>query len=364
MASFDFSILEPERSTTVDPLEFLRTAMAWHFGEETGSKFWLDRKAQLGFDPVTEIQTYEDLGKFPNLTGDHRNVAVEDLIPRGYGPNPPTPIVFETGGTTGAPGRVIWMPEWIEFWMDEHVKIYADPAYDGNVLNVFPTGPHGTGVLPSLAAQRAGKLFFTIDMDPRWVKALIGRGEIDQANAYAKHIIQQATYILESQTIGQLSLTPPLLALMVEEDHLCDLIRAKVKKIFWSGTHMTQDERVEYEQEYFPGIEFSTIYGSTMQLQCLFPRTGTSADEDIILDLQGPWSRITVVDPETLEPVEYGESGQVVMDHISKAMFIPSNLERDTVVRVPGQEGSVGDSIAAPKPVAAVGDKEVIEGVY
>src|SRR5205823_4271333 len=153
---------------------------------------------------------------------DFRFVPIEDLIPRGYGPDYPAPIVFESGGTTGAPKRVIWMHDWIDYWMDEHVRIYADPAFEGNILNVFPSGPHGTGILPQLAAQKARKLYFTVDMDPRWVKAVIGRGEMEQATRYAAHLIEQSSYILESQNIGQLNMTPPLLRTVAEDDRLCD----------------------------------------------------------------------------------------------------------------------------------------------
>jgi hypothetical protein len=39
------------------------------------------------------------------------------------------------------------------------------------------------------------------------------------------------------------------------------------------------------------------------------------------------------IDPETGRPVPYGERGQVVTNHISKIMFVPNNLERDTVIR-------------------------------
>jgi len=54
----------------------------------------------------------------------------------------------------------------------------------------------------------------------------------------------------------------------------------------------------------------------------------------------------------------------VVMNHVSKGMFIPNNLERDTAVRVLGPQGSVGDSVSEVAPVAVFGGERVIEGVY
>jgi hypothetical protein len=71
-----------------------------------------------------------------------------------------------------------------------------------------------------------------------------------------------------------------------------------------------------------------------------------------------------VIDPETGAEVPYGERGQVVMNHISKGMFLPNNLERDTAMRVPGPEGQVGDSLTEVAPVARFEGEPVIEGVY
>ena len=36
----------------------------WHFHESTGSPFWLQKKAELSFDPLTEVQGFDDLKKF------------------------------------------------------------------------------------------------------------------------------------------------------------------------------------------------------------------------------------------------------------------------------------------------------------
>ena len=52
------------------------------------------------------------------------------------------------------------------------------------------------------------------------------------------------------------------------------------------------------------------------------------------------------------------------MNHISKGMFIPNNLERDTAIRLPGPAGQVGDSVSEVSPVATFGGETVIEGVY
>jgi hypothetical protein len=83
-----------------------------------------------------------------------------------------------------------------------------------------------------------------------------------------------------------------------------------------------------------------------------------------VFDPRSPYVVFLVIDPATGQRVPYGDRGQVVMNHVSKGMFIPNNLERDTAVRVRGPEGSVGDSVTEVAPVAVFGGERVIEGVY
>ena len=71
-----------------------------------------------------------------------------------------------------------------------------------------------------------------------------------------------------------------------------------------------------------------------------------------------------MIDPQTGGRVPYGERGQVVMNHVSKSMFLPNNLERDTAIRVPGPDGQVGDSVSEVRPVETFDGEAVIEGVY
>ena len=70
------------------------------------------------------------------------------------------------------------------------------------------------------------------------------------------------------------------------------------------------------------------------------------------------------VDPDTGERVPYGQPGQVVMNHLSKGMFIPNNLERDLAIRMPGPAGELSDSVSEVRPVTTFEGEPVIEGVY
>src|ERR1700756_3858086 len=98
MADIDFSLLEVPRSAPIeDPEAYLRAAIAWHFGEETGSAFWLRAARTLDFNPLTDVNTFTELRLFPNLLSELRTEAVEDLIPQGYTSGelpPPVPQIF------------------------------------------------------------------------------------------------------------------------------------------------------------------------------------------------------------------------------------------------------------------------------
>ena len=83
-----------------------------------------------------------------------------------------------------------------------------------------------------------------------------------------------------------------------------------------------------------------------------------------VFDPRTPYVVFWVIDPDTGEQVPYGERGQVVMNHVSKGMFIPNNLERDTAIRVPGPHGQVGRLGQRGRARAVFGGEAVIEGVY
>jgi hypothetical protein len=168
-----------------DPEEFLRAAMRWHFSAETGSAFWLERARTLEFDPLTDIRTFADLTLFPNVADEMRFARVEDLVPRGYGPRPDVVGVYESGGTTGAPKRVVLLREWLDrllAWSSAELDRHGVP-HDVNWLLSVPSGPHMVGDI--IAAQTAyrGGYAFRVDLDPRWVKRLIAAGPREEAPA-------------------------------------------------------------------------------------------------------------------------------------------------------------------------------------
>ena len=349
-----------------DPGEFIRAAMEWHFSPETGSPYWLDRARTLDFDPRADVTSHEDLMLFPNVANELRDVPASDLIPRGYGPQPEVTGVFESGGTTGAPKRVVCMRDWMDrmlAWSNANLAVHGFPR-GGNWLGIVPTGPHFVGELFTRSARTYGDLGFLIDLDPRWVKKLIADGRHDEAGGYAEHLIDQAALVLRTQDIAVMTITPPLLERLARRDELVDLVNQKVRAIRWGGTQMDADTRHLYRTQIFPGTTLYGHYGSTMILGIAGERAGLGDDDPCVFDPFSPYVTFRVVDPFTGQPTEYGQRGQVVMNHVSKSLLLPNNLERDLAVRVEPLPGQVGDSVADITPVARFEAEDVIEGVY
>jgi hypothetical protein len=367
MADIDFSLLDVPRSVPVDdPEAYLRAAVAWHFGEDTGSPFWLRTAETLNFNPMTDIRTFADLRLFPNLLNELRNVPVEDLVPCGYsaqGSRPPVPQVFESGGTTGAPKRTAQLPDWIAQVADWQTEDFSAGGFVAGwgLLCVMPAGPHGVGYFSRLVAERLGSVFHTIDVDPRWVKKLAARNAVSDVTAYVEHVIEQATFILATQSVANLHTTPPLLDAFARDDRVVDLINDKIRYLLLSGAHVDADT-LDLLREIFPATTITMAFGSTMVLSQAVTRI--TGDGSFVFDPRTPYVVFWVVDPDTGQQVPYGHLGQVVMNHVSKGMFIPNNLERDRAIRMPGPAGQVGDSVSAVRPVATFEGEAVIEGVY
>jgi hypothetical protein len=367
MADVDLSLLDVPRAAPVEDADaYLRAAIAWHFGDDTGSPFWLRAAHTLDFDPLTDINTFADLRLFPNLINELRSVPVEDLIPRGYaaeGAAPPLPQIFESGGTTGAPKRTVQMPDWVAQVIDWQTEDFAAGGFrrGQGFLCLMPSGPHGVGYFSRLVSQRLGAVFHAIDIDPRWVKKIAARGAAAEVAAYIDHVVGQAVFVLQTQNVANLHTTPPLLEAIARNDRVVDLVNDKIRYLLLSGAHVDADT-LDLLRGIFPNTAVAMAFGSTMVLSQAVTRI---VDGDaFVFDPRTPYVVFWVVDPDTGQRVPYGQRGQVVMNHVSKGMFIPNNLERDLAIRMPGPAGDLSDSVSEVRPVTTFEGEAVIEGVY
>lgn len=340
----------------------IRKMVAWHFAPTTGSPFWLDRRDTLGFDPLRDIRGADDLRRFPDVSAELRTVPAQRLIPRALADR--TFRVYDSGGTTGSPKRVVdsgyrsRMLEWA------HARLVAQgvPA-TGNWLHLGPSGPHVIGFDVSRYAALGRGLFYTVDVDPRWVKRLLGTGRPEFAEEYVQHLLDQAETVLRTQDVAVLSTTPPLLEAICARSELYDLVRSKVRAIIWAGTSISAESLRLLKEVLFDDIAVIGIYGNS--LMGVAPQRPSRPGEAFpcVFEPFPETTRLELTDDEG-DLVDYGERGRVRLHLVAEEMFLPNILERDSAVRIaPGTAGGP-DGVADVQTYSRIDEVAVIEGVY
>jgi phenylacetate-coenzyme A ligase PaaK-like adenylate-forming protein len=345
----------------------------WHFHESTGCPFWLAKKAELNFDPLTHIKCYDDLKKFPNFEDEWlRGGPIRRWVPKAYEGRPT--YVFETGGTTGIPkSRMV-----IEDYRIDY-EIFSDTLPDAyfpkgaNWLMFGPSGPRRLRLAVEHLCQYRGGICFCIDLDPRWVVKLLKRNMIEEAELYKQHCIYQAITILTAgHDVKCMFATPKLLdalALALEERGT-SLKEIGITGIFSGGTEFTPQWTRYCVEELFggpaeeSGIYMTPTYGNTlMGLACSKPVT---KEDDYKIAYYAPQPRAVteVVEFEDSNTaVDYGETGRVKLTTLTKELFVPGFLERDEGEREKPFETFPWDGVSGVRPYHVFA-KSTTVGVY
>jgi len=338
-----------------------REMVAWHFSPETGCPYWLERAEGFGFDPLKEVRCFADMVKFDHF--DDEVLRKEDparFVPKGFAGRPYN--VFETGGTTGMPKQRIGWEDYKTDYSEFSDHYPADFFPQGaNWLMVGPTGPRRLRLAIEHLANRRGGACYFIDLDPRWVKRLIGMGEMKMAKLYQEHVIDQAATIIRHRKIGCLFTTPKLLESLAER---MSLVEAGIKGVFAGGTTMTPQYVRFIEEEVLEGkINYAPTYGNTL-MGLAISRKREPGEYSLTYYAPQPRAVLRVVKPDAPdELVGYGEYGRVELTTMTKEFFMPRFLERDEAIRREPCDEFAWDGVGDVRPFASEG-KTVIEGVY
>ncbi len=345
----------------------------WHFRDETGCPFWLGKKAELNFDPLTEVNGYDDLKKFPLFEDDWlRGGPVRRWVPRAY--DDKATYVFETGGTTGVPkSRVVIDDFRIDY------EVFSETLPDeyfprgANWLMLGPSGPRRLRLAVEHLCQHRGGICFCIDLDPRWVVKLIKKGWMEHLDEYKKHCVDQAVTVLTAgHDVKCLFATPKLL------DSLCIGLEEKgtslpeigITGIFSGGTEFTPQWTRYAVEELLggapekSGVYMTPTYGNTlMGLACSKP---VSAEDGYKISYYAPQPRavtevVSFDDPN--EKVGYGETGRVKLTTLTKEFFVPGFLERDEGEREEPFETYPWDGVSGVRPFHELATSTTV-GVY
>ncbi|URZ03770.1 hypothetical protein [Clostridium felsineum] len=360
-----FGMEESKKIKSID--EVVQATMKWHFSEETGSEFWLNKKKKLSFDPIKDIKKFEQLNLFDDYTEEMKNIDVTKFIPRGLKNFYGDVNVFESGGTTGSPQRIIdtYSRRKALDWVDKHfIDFGVSKELEGNWIHVGPTGPHIVGTSIGRLAKSRQKVCYYIDFDPRWVKKISKLGQKDIVVQYVNHILDQVEDILRTQNISVMFITPAVLEALSKRQELCEIINKKISTIIWAGTSMSEENLYAFENYIFENINFIGLYGNT--LMGIAPQRKRNKDDKFLCVYQSfyPFSVVEVVDKtKHNQLVEYSATGQICVTLMTPDIFIPKHLERDQAVRIKPVDGYLQDGVADLKPLDSIKGK-IFEGVY
>jgi len=342
--------------------EHLREMLRWHFSPETGCPYWLDWAKREGWNPIDEIQTFDDMVKFPHFQDDVlRDEPPHRWVPKSYEEKPHN--IFETGGTTGMPKqRIGWDDYKIDY--EEFSSRYGDDVFPfgGDWLMIGPTGPRRLRLaVEYLANHRGGSCYF-VDLDPRWVRKLIAQKQVDMARQYQDHVIEQAVAILRHRPIRCLFATPRLLEALSEEISIPD---AGIRGVFCGGTSMTpQNVRFLCEEVLEDKTVFVPTYGNTlMGLACSNPDFAANK-YSITYYAPQPRAVLRVTDSKDSSKIAaYDQFGRIELTTLTKEFFMPRLLERDEAIRRQPCPPFFWDGVGDVRPFGAT-EKKIIEGVY
>lgn len=345
-----------------------RESVQWHFNPETGSPYWLEKAKGFDFNPLTDVNCFEDLNKFPLFEDDElRGGPVDRWIPKALLGKPT--YVFETGGTTGIPkSRVVIDDFRIDY--ENFSDTLPDESFPkgSNWLMLGPSGPRRLRLAVEHMAQYRGGISFCVDLDPRWVVKLIKKGKIDEVKEYSAHVIDQAMAILGAgHEIKCMFTTPKLLEALAMRlmDEGSSIEEAGIKGIFCGGTEFTQQwYRFAREELLGENVYITPTYGNTlMGLACGRP-FDPADDYKITYYAPQPRAVIRVVDfDDHTKSVGYGETGRVKLFTMTKELFIPGFLERDEGEREVPHAKYPWDGVSGVRPFHEIAQSTTV-GVY
>ena len=335
--------------------------VALHFNPREGAPYWVEKAAAMHLDAPRAIRSLDDLA----LLGPMDSAAlaqrpVEDFIPRRFLEQRARWIVAETGGTLGRPRFAVHRE-------DEFQAAFVTPFVHAarrvgfprklNWLFIGPSGPHIIGKAARDCARALGSADpFGVDFDPRWARKLpehsAGRMR------YLAHIEAQALNVLNTQTIGVLFATPPVLASLAKK--IDPNRRARIFGIHFGGMAVSTELRAQLSELFPAAAQLSgygnTLFGVTPELS-FRPETGIDyfphglrlVYRVVPRDIENEQARIAQIVPK-------GERGQVLVHRLDETQFIANMLERDTAVRVAPPDDAAADEFVLeglrdPQPI-------------
>ncbi|MCP2170268.1 class I adenylate-forming enzyme family protein [Goodfellowiella coeruleoviolacea] len=346
-----------DRWLDVDLDEWTSRVVRRTFDPALGSPYWLRRAKELTFDP-RDITRYDELTAFgPFPLDDLRTGRPVDLVPLAVR-RPLTCRVWETGGTTGDPCRVVYTDAMLDHYATWRRWAAGRAGFErGRTwLRVTPSGPHLIGHCAWLAEGYDAEVH-TVDFDPRWVKRELRQGRVREAQEYTDHVLDQGLLILKAQPIDYLFTTPALFRTLIRR---APGVVSGLSGALLGGTHVTPEMRMSFVDA-MPGGRVTVSYGNTFGSASALP----VVDDGRTMPHVPHYPQVTmaVVDrADWQRRVGYGQYGRLRLTVLHEDLFLPNILERDLVMRYDTGDVWPCDGIANVRPLQEI--RAAPEGVY
>ncbi|MCI0444913.1 hypothetical protein L0152_17105 [bacterium] len=340
----------------------VRETVGWHFDPEKGTPFWLEYAKKLKFDPRKEIQSYADLKLLGHFQDEWlRGGPVRRWVPKALAREPVS--IFETGGSTGVPKSRINIRDY-----QTDYELYSATLSDktfppgSDWLMLGPSGPRRLRLSIEHLANHRGGICFMVDLDPRWVNKLIKHGKHQELQEYKNHVIEQGLIILKAhENIRCIFTTPKLLEALCEK---ISLPKYGITGIFCGGTEMNAQFHRFAREELVPGIDFVPTYGNTLMGLACYKPFDPADNYAITYYPPNPRAVFELVNPDNPEqPVDYNQTGRVMLTTLTKEFFMPRFLERDEGERAEPIDLYPWDGVTNLRLYAPL-QESVVVGVY
>jgi hypothetical protein len=254
----------PRQPRTRDKNDRLRDLLALHLHPKYGSRYWLRRQEQLGWQICDRVRTLDDLWQLgPTPLRDLRRYPLTDFVPQRFHRQWHRFVTGETAGTSGQPHATCYRAdEFQAAFVTPFLRVARATGFPRGEpwLWVGPSGPHIIGkVVRELARQTGSMDPFSVDFDPRWAKRL-AEGSLAQQR-YLEHVTSQALDVLQREEVGVLFITPSALAALTPR--LSDRQREAIHGIHYGGMSLTPDT-VNHFRAAFPRAVHLAGYGNTL----------------------------------------------------------------------------------------------------
>jgi hypothetical protein len=360
---------------TIDRGDRLRDLLALHFHPEYGSRYWLARQEQLGWDVPDRVRSLDNLWLLgPTPVEDLRRHPLRDWIPQALQRQWPRFVTGETAGTSGRPCLTAYRAdEFQAAFITPFLRVAGATGFPRGEpwLWVGPSGPHIIGkVVRELARQTGSMDPFSVDFDPRWAKRL-AEGSLGRRR-YLNHVTEQALEVLGHEEVGVLFITPPALAALTER--LSDRQRERIHGIHYGGMSLSPEAVNGFREAYPNAVHLAgygnTLFGVVMEVTdgCRQAMDYFPLQDRVLFHLadRGEGAEPGALWPPRLQP--RGRTGQVLFHRLDESCLLVGVLERDHAEHVPPSRaarslGCTQDGLRNPRPPATMAGRLQI-GLY